>query len=141
MPICITVELWDKWSIRDEESWQLAKLEHFTIGSVQSIGKDLERRVKDVRDAIKLAGVKDAWTGQEVAGLMVKLSAKDDGCGGMPTFRPCLEIDRGCEYVWRIFLASKDSQHDIRCFETAHDHKRDRVLIMKEVDWKARKRV
>ncbi len=140
MPICITVEFWDTWSIRDKGSWQWAKLEHFTEGSVQSIGMDLERRLEDVRAAMKLAG-SDAWTGQVVAGLMVKLSAKDDGCGGMPTFGPCLEIDRGCQYVWRIFLASKDSRHDIRCFATDYGHKSDRVLIMKEIDWKARKRV
>ena len=140
MSTCITVEFYDRWSNSNEGSLLRARLEHFSKGSLQSIGMDLERRLVDIRDAIKQAGRGNGWVSQEVAGLMVKLSAQDDGSGGIPTFRPCLEIDRGCEYVWRIFLGPKGSEYDMRCLATDYIT-RDLVLMMMEVDWKAGERV
>mgnify|MGYP001081935834 CR=1 FL=1 len=101
---------------------------------------DIERRLADICDAIKQAGQGCDLVSQEVAALMVKLSAQDDGCGGMPTFTPCSEIDRGCEYVWRIFLGPWGSQYDMRYLATDYDIKRDLVLMVKEVDWKAGER-
>lgn len=141
MPICITIELYDKWSEVNQAAWKQAMLEHFTGSSVLAMGRELERRLVGVRDAIAAAGEEYGWTGQTVAALLVKQSAEDQGCGGMPTIVPCVEIDRGCEYVWRLFLGPDGKRYDLRCYAADYDRQRGCMLSMGEVDWRVGERI
>ena len=141
MTSCITLEVYDKWSEASEDSRKLAMLEHFTVLPVASMGLELERRLANIREVLSDMGEGNGWTGQTVAALMVQQSAEDKGCGGLPTYQPCVEIDRGCKDVWRLLLGPQGRQYDLRCYRTGYDQKRGQMAIGQEVDWRAAERI
>ena len=138
MPTEITIELYDTWGDGENDRLKEAMLEHITECFPEAMGAELEQRLGEVYKALVETGKEYGWTGQLVASLLIKQSAEDKGCGGVPTMTPCVGIDPGSEYVWKVYLGPGTMQYELRCFAVDYTREHDSV---QEVDWRTGKKI
>ncbi len=85
MSACVTLEFCDRWGNIDEDSHLWSQLEHHAEGSIESVGRDIERRLKEIHEEMAKSE-STYWAGQIVAAPMAKRSAECEGRNGIPSF-------------------------------------------------------
>jgi hypothetical protein len=129
---------------RDEimEPVRQTTLEYHTNKSLEAMGVELERRIADACRVLREVDKEYYWwTGRQIAGLLVKQSAEDKGCGGIPTIVPCVRPDFTSRYVWKVYLGVGAWKCDVRCYAGDFDEEHQCLRTVREVDWRAGKKI
>ena len=136
------IELYDGWGEGQGQGkrtvWHKGVvLYHHWDGYPSWMGPELERILQAAKKELAKARRLYWWDSERVGALMIKLSADGKGCDRhVPRFKPCVELHRDIEYLWRVFLGPKDGEYEIQCASISHDWKRDVIEHLEPVDWR-----
>ena len=135
------IELHDGWEEDRKQgkmTWwrKSAVLYHHYDGYPSWMGPELERILKAARQELHTAGYPYWWDSERVGALMIKLSADSDVYGGVPRFKPCLNLHGDIDYLWRVFLGPEAGAYEIQCFRVDHDWDKDVIKRLEPVDWR-----